>query len=82
MFSSTTMASSMTMPTARVSASSVMLLSVKSIARINVNEETIDAGIATDAMITARRLRMKNSTTSDASRLPQSRCSSSDAIDA
>ena len=82
MFSSTTIASSMTMPTASVSASSVMLLSVKSMARISVKVAMIEAGIASDEMITARRLRMKNSTTSDASRLPQSRCSSSEAIDA
>ena len=59
-----------------------MLLSVKSIARISVNVAMIDAGIASAEMITARMLRMKNITTSDASRLPQSRCSSSDAIDA
>ena len=76
------MASSMTMPTARVRASSVMLLSVKSIARINVNVAMIDAGMATDAMMTARRFLMKKSTTSEASRLPQIRCSSSDAIEA
>ena len=59
-----------------------MLLSVKSMARINVNVAMIDAGMATEAMMTARRFRMKKNTTSDASRLPQIRCSSSDAIDA
>ena len=57
-----------------------MLLSVKSIARINVNVATIEAGMATDAMMTARRFLMKNSTTSEASRLPQIRCSSSEVI--
>ena len=82
MFSSTTIASSMTMPTASVSASSVMLLSVKSMARINVNVAMIEAGMATEAMMTARRFLMKKNTTSDASRLPQMRCSSSDAMDA
>ena len=82
MFSSTTIASSMTMPTASVSASSVMLLSVKSMPRISVNVAMIETGMASDEMITARRLRMKNITTSAARRLPQIRCSSSDAIDA
>ncbi len=82
MFSSTTIASSMTMPTASVSASSVMLLSVKSIARISVNVAMIEAGMARAEMMTARTFRMKNMTTSDARRLPHSRCSSSDEIDA
>ena len=64
MFSSTTIASSMTMPTASVRPSSVMLFSVKSMARISVNVAMIDAGIASDEMMTARMLRMKNMTTS------------------
>ena len=59
-----------------------MLLSVKSMPRISVNVATIDAGMASAEMITARRLRMKNITTTAASRLPQIRCSSSDEIDA
>ena len=59
-----------------------MLFSVKSIARISVNVAMIDAGIASAEMMTARMFRMKNMTTSDASRLPQSRCSSSEAIEA
>ena len=59
-----------------------MLFSVKSIARISVNVAMIEAGIASQAMITARRLRMKNITTRPARKLPQSRCSSSEAIDA
>ncbi len=80
MFSSTTIASSMTMPTASVMPSSVMLFSVKSIARISVNVAMIEAGMASQAMITARRLRMKNMTTSPARKLPQTRCSSSEAI--
>ncbi len=44
MFSSTTIASSMTMPTASVMASSVMLLSVNPMTFISVNDEMIDAG--------------------------------------
>src|SRR5215831_7731757 len=63
MFSSTTIASSMTMPTESVMARSVMLLSVKPMTRIRVNDEMIEAGIASDEMITARRLRMKSITT-------------------
>src|SRR5215467_14605247 len=82
MFSSTTMASSITIPTASVSASSVMLLSVKSIAFNNVKVAIIDVGIAIEAMTTDLTLRIKNKTTSAASRLPNSKCSSRDAIDA
>ena len=59
-----------------------MLLSVKFIARISVNVAMMDAGIANAAMSTARMFRMKNMTTTAANRLPQIRCSSSDAIDA
>ena len=70
MFSSTTIASSMTMPTASVRASSVMLFSVKSIARISVNVAMIDAGMASDEMTTARMLRMKNMTTTAGQQLP------------
>src|SRR5450759_1067928 len=62
MFSSTTMASSITMPTASVMPSSVMLFSVNPMMRISVNDEMIDAGIASDAMMTARMFRMKNMT--------------------
>ena len=59
-----------------------MLLSVKPITRISVNVEMIDAGIASDAMITARMLRMNTITTTAAKRLPNSRCSSSDSTEA
>src|SRR5438270_8890103 len=45
MFSSTMMASSITIPTASVSARSVMLFNEKSIARISVKVEITDAGI-------------------------------------
>src|SRR5579863_8575785 len=61
-FSRTMMASSMTMPTARVSARSVMLLSEKSMPRISVNVAMMLAGIATAAINTARQLRMKRKT--------------------
>src|SRR6516225_6072724 len=50
MFSSTMMASSITMPTASVSARSVILFNEKSIARISVKVEITDAGIATAAI--------------------------------
>jgi hypothetical protein len=82
MFSSTTIASSMTMPTDSVMARSVMLFSVKPMTRISVNDATIDAGMASAEMITARVLRMKNITTIVAKSAPKSRCSSSDAIEA
>ena len=82
MFSSTTIASSMTIPTASVMPRSVMLFNVKSIARISVNVAMIDAGMASAAMMTARMLRMKNITTIAAKRLPQIRCSSSAATEA
>jgi len=59
-----------------------MLFNVKSIARIRVNVATIDAGIARAVMMTARRFLMKTITTTAASRLPQSRCSSSEATEA
>ena len=82
MFSSTTMASSMTMPTASVSASSVMLLSVKSISFSSVKVAMIEVGMATEAITTERQLRMKSSTTRLARMLPNSRCSCSDSIEA
>ena len=81
MFSSTTIASSMTIPTASVIASSVMLFSVKPITFISVNDEMIEAGIARAEMRTARILRMNTITMTAANRLPKSRCSSSDATD-
>ena len=40
-----------------------MLFSVKSMTRISVNDAMIEAGMASDAMITARRFRMKIITT-------------------
>ena len=82
MFSSTTIASSITIPTASVNASSVMLFKVKSIALSSVNVAMIEVGIATAAMSTDRRLRMNSRTTRLASKLPNSRCSWSEATDA
>ena len=72
----------MTMPTASVMPSSVMLFSVNPMMLMSVNDEMIDAGIASAAMMTARMFRMKNITTIAANRLPKIRCSSSEAIDA
>ena len=82
MFSSTTIASSMTMPTASVMPSSVMLFSVNPMMSISVNAEMIEAGIARAEMRTARMFRMKIITTTVAKRAPKIRCSSSEAIDA
>ena len=73
MFSSTTMASSMTMPIASESASIVMLLSVKPSARITAKVPMIEVGIASAAMTVTRQLRMNRSTTSAASRPPRIR---------
>ncbi len=73
MFSSTTMASSITMPTISTRASMVTLLSVKPRAAIMPNAEITDAGMATAAMIVDRQLRMKAMTTSEARMLPSTR---------
>ena len=59
-----------------------MLFSVNPMRFISVNEEMIDAGIASAAMITARKFRMNSITTIAAKRLPNTRCSSSEATDA
>ncbi len=82
MFSRTMMASSITIPTARVNASKVMLFSEKSMARIRVNVEMIEAGIATAAIKTARKLRINSHTTRLARILPRIRCSSSEWMEA
>src|SRR5690606_15691438 len=74
MFSSTTMASSITTPTISVSASMVMLLSVKLSQYIAPNAAMIDAGIATAAMIVARQLRINSSTTNEARIEPRIKC--------
>ena len=73
MFSSTTMALSMTMPTISTSASIVTLLSVKSSAAIIPNVATTDEGMATAAMIVERQSRMNANTTSEARMPPRIR---------
>ena len=62
MFSSTTTASSMTMPVASTRPSMVTLLRVKSSQRITVKVAMIEVGIATAQMSVARRLEMKSIT--------------------
>ncbi len=73
-FSSTTMASSMTMPTISTSASIVTLLSVKLSIHIIPKAETTEVGMATAAMNVERQERMNASTTSDARIEPSTRC--------
>ena len=75
MFSSTTMASSMTIPTARASASSVMMFSVKPIPHISAKVPMMEMGMASAAMRVLRGLPRKISTTSAAKRAPRTRCS-------
>ena len=76
MFSSTTIASSITMPTESVSASMVIRLSVKPMYQIKPNVAMIEVGIAIAAMIVERRLFRNRSTTSAARMEPTIRCSS------
>src|SRR4029453_14130418 len=76
MFSSTTIASSMTMPTIRVSASMVIWLIVKLSADITPKAPMIDAGIATAAISVERKLRRKTRTKTAARMPPGIRCSS------
>ena len=76
MFSSTTIASSMTMPTESVSASIVIELSVKPMYQMRPNVAMIEVGMAMAAMIVERRLARKSSTTSAARIEPTTRCSS------
>ncbi len=75
MFSSTTMASSMTMPTASARASKVMMLSVKPIAHINPKVPMMETGIASAAMSVLRALPRKRSTMTAAKTAPRTRCS-------
>jgi uncharacterized membrane protein YqhA len=58
-FSSTIMASSITMPTIRVSASMVMLFSVKPMAAISAKVEMMDVGMATAAISVVRMFARK-----------------------
>ena len=74
MFSSTTIASSITTPTIKTSASIVTPLRVKLIARIMANVEITEQGIAMAAIKVERHERMNNSTTRLARMLPSTRC--------
>ena len=74
MFSRTTIASSMTTPTIKTSASIVTPFSVKFSARIMPKDEMTDAGIAMPAISVDRQLRMKARTTRHARMLPRMRC--------
>ena len=73
-FSSTTMASSITMPTINTSASMVTLLSVKFRAHIMPKVEMTEVGMATAAMRVARQLRINPNTTRLARMLPMIKC--------
>ncbi len=73
-FSSTTMASSITIPTIRTKASMVTEFNVKFSAHIMPNVAINEVGIATAAMMVERQLRMNNKTTSDARMLPIIKC--------
>jgi len=74
MFSNTTIASSITMPTISTSASIVTLFKVKFSAFIMPNAAITEVGMATAAMTVARQLRMNSSTTRQARMLPRIRC--------
>ncbi len=67
MFSSTTIESSTTRPTASTMASSVSVLIVKPNAYISANAPTNDTGIVTSGTSVARRLRRKKKITSTTS---------------
>ncbi len=82
MFSSTTIASSITMPTDSVSASIVSMLSVKPMYQISENVATIEVGIEIAAIIVERKLPRKSHTTIAARIEPTIRCSCTLAIDA
>jgi len=73
MFSSTTIASSITMPVASESESIVMLFSVNPSAFMTVKVPMIDVGIARAAMKVTRRFLMNRKTTNAASRPPMIR---------
>ena len=73
MFSSTTMASSMTMPTISTSASIVTLFRVKPSAHMTPKAAMTEAGIAMPAMMVDRQLRMNASTTRHARIEPSTR---------
>ena len=68
-FSTTTMASSTTMPTASTSPNKVRLLSVKPNIAMKKNVPISDIGIATSGMTAARQVCRKRMTTSTTSRI-------------
>src|SRR5947208_13614896 len=70
-FSITIMASSITMPTIRVSASMVIEFIDKPMAFISVKAETMEVGIARDAIKVVRQLARNIRITTDASMLPR-----------
>ena len=82
MFSSTTIASSMTMPTESVSASIVSMLSVKPMYQISAKVAMIEVGIEMAAMIVERKLPRNSSTTSAARIEPTTGAPGRCAIDA
>ena len=82
MFSSTTIASSITIPTTRARASSVIVLSVRPSAEIRVNVAMIDVGIARAAIRVERQFHKKTSTTNAARIEPMMRCSCTAWVDA
>ena len=73
MFSRTTIASSITIPTIRTRASIVTLFNVKWRTHIIPKVEITDAGMATAAITVDRQLRMKARTTREARMLPRIR---------
>ena len=73
MFSSTTIASSITTPTIKTSASIVTLFRVKFIARIIPKVEITEQGMATAAISVDRQERMNSSTTRLARMLPNTK---------
>jgi hypothetical protein len=70
MFSSTMMASSMTMPTISVSASMVIWFSVKPIAAISAKAEMMEVGMAMAAISVVRQLARKMKMMMEAKKLP------------
>ena len=75
MFSRTTMASSITIPTARASARRVIMLSVKPITCMSANVPMIEMGMASAAMRVLRTFPRKSKTMRAAKKAPRIRCS-------
>ena len=75
MFSRTTIASSITIPTASARANSVIMLRVNPCHHMSAKVPMIDTGIASAATSALRKLARNSSTTREAKRLPSTRCS-------